>query len=114
MLAWEAEIPEMNHNELVGWEGGNSQFVPVFLRNKDDFDRNQKRIEIIKEIMAQKTDLIIEIWSKGESSIDRALYLVHLGDWISYYLSELNQVDILDIKSIDLLKAELAKLPLND
>lgn len=112
MLAWEAEIPEMNHNELVGWEGGTDQFVPVFLRNETDFDRNQKRIDIIKEIMLQKTPEAIEIWSKGDSSIERALYLIHLGDWTTYYLSELNQVDIMDIKSIDHLKSELSKLPL--
>ena len=111
MLAWEAEIPEMNHNELVGWEGGNEQFAPVFLRNKGDFSRNQKRIEIIQNIMKEKTSSIFEVWSKGESAIERALYLVHLGDWVSYYLSELKQVDIMDIKSIDLLKSELSKIP---
>tara|TARA_R110002072_G_scaffold166964_6_gene320357 strand:- start:4091 stop:5080 length:990 start_codon:yes stop_codon:yes gene_type:complete len=112
MLAWEAEIPEMNHNELVGWEGGNSDFVPVFLRNKNDFNRNQKRIEIIQNIISQKSPEIHEIWSLGESDIERSLYLIHFGDWTSYFLSELNKVDIMDIKSIDLLKSELAKLPL--
>lgn len=112
MLSWEAEIPEMNHNELVGWEGGSEQFVPVFLRNKNDFERNQKRIEIIQEIISQKTPKCHEVWSQGESSIERTLYLVHFGDWTSYYLSEMNKVDIMDIKSIDLLKSELAKLPL--
>ena len=112
MLAWQSEIPEMNHNELVGWEGGSSEFVPVFLRNADDFDRNQKRIEIIKGIIGQKTDRILEVWSKGNSPIEKTLYLVHFGDWVSYYLSEINQVDIMDIKSIDLLKSELSKLPM--
>lgn len=112
MLAWEAEIPEMNHNELVGWEGGDAKFVPVFLRNKNDFERNQKRIEIIQEIISKKTPNLHEVWSLGESEIERTLYLVHFGDWTSYYLSEMNEVDIMDIKSIDLLKSELAKLPL--
>lgn len=112
MLAWEAEIPEMNHNELVGWEGGNRNFAPVFLRNENDFDRNQKRISIIQNIMKEKGAHIHEVWSKGDSNIQRALYLIHFGDWVSYYLSEINEVDILDIKSIDLLKAELSKMPL--
>ncbi len=112
MLAWEATIPEMNHNELVGWEGGSSQFAAVFLRNKTDFERNQKRIEIIKEIIRQKTDTVLEVWSQGEDILPRAFYLIHLGDWVSYYLSELNQVDIIDIRSIDHLKTELSKVPL--
>ena len=112
MLAWEAEIPEMNHNELVGWEGGTEQYAPVFLRHHDDFDRNQKRIEIIKSIIGQKTNHINELWSKGNGPIEKTLYLVHFGDWVSYYLSEFNKVDIMDIKSIDLLKAELSKIPM--
>ncbi|MEQ9263448.1 MAG: bifunctional phosphoglucose/phosphomannose isomerase [Owenweeksia sp.] len=112
MLSWEAEIPEMNHNELVGWEGGSDNFAAVFLRNASDFDRNQKRIEIIKEIIGQKTGTLAEVWSKGETALQRTLYLVHFGDWVSYYLSEINQVDIIDIKSIDRLKAELSKVPL--
>lgn len=112
MLAWEAEIPEMNHNELVGWEGGTEQYAPVFLRHDDDFDRNQKRIEIIKNIISEKTSHINELWSKGNGPIERTLYLVHFGDWVSYYLSEFNKVDIMDIKSIDLLKSELSKIPM--
>ncbi len=111
MLAWEAEIPEMNHNELVGWEGGSSQFAALFLRHHTDFIRSQKRIEIIKGIISQKTDTVLEVWSKGSSAIQKALYLIHLGDWISFFLSEMNGVDIMDIKSIDLLKSELAKIP---
>lgn len=111
MLCWAAEIPEMNHNELVGWEGGDKRFAALFLRNEDDPARNQKRIEIIQKIIGEKTDRTEEVWSQGPNPIARAMYLIHFGDWLSYYLSELNQVDIMDIKSIDHLKSELAKLP---
>lgn len=111
MLAWEAEVPEMNHNELVGWEGGSDQYACLFLRNEHDNARNQKRMDIIKGIISEKTQFVFEHWSKGGSKIERALYLVHFGDWVSYFLSEMNQVDIMDIKSIDLLKSELSKIP---
>ena len=112
MLAWEAEVPEMNHNELVGWEGGSDQYACLFLRNEHDNARNQKRMDIIKGIISEKTQFVFEHWSKGGSKIERALYLVHFGDWVSYFLSEMNQVDIMDIKSIDLLKSELSKIPM--
>ncbi len=112
MLCWEAEVPEMNHNELVGWEGGDNRFSTIFIRNHTDNTRNQKRMDIIKGIIGEKTEHVYEMWSKGDSAVQRALYLVHFGDWVSYYLSEINQVDIMDIKSIDLLKAELSKIPL--
>ena len=29
-LGWHHTIPEMNHNELVGWSGGDARFAPVF------------------------------------------------------------------------------------
>lgn len=112
MLAWEAEVPEMNHNELVGWEGGTDQYSCLFLRNDSDNPRNLKRMDIIREIIGEKTPHVFELQSKGANNIERALYLIHYGDWLSYYLSELNQVDIMDIKSIDLLKSELSKIPL--
>lgn len=112
MLAWNGEIPEMNHNELVGWEGGNENYSALILRTKSDFERNQKRIAINKEILSEKTPHVYEIWSKGEGLVEETLYLVHWGDWLSYHLSELRKVDIIDIKSIELLKAELGKVPL--
>ena len=46
----------------------------------------------------------------GANPIERSIYLVHFVDWASYYLSELNKVDIMDIKVIDYLKSELSKL----
>jgi glucose/mannose-6-phosphate isomerase len=108
MLAWHAVIPEMNHNELVGWAGGNKTIAPVFLRNKNDFDRNQTRIGINEEIV-QKHTTVREVWSKGETRLQNTIYLIHLTDWTSFYLSELNGVDIEEIKVIEYLKSELAK-----
>jgi glucose/mannose-6-phosphate isomerase len=38
------------------------------------------------------------------------MYLVHLGDWISWYLAELRGVDSMEVNVIDFLKSELAKI----
>lgn len=111
MLAWDGVVPEMNHNELVGWEGGTAHYAALFLRSDYEYKRNAKRIEINKEIISSKTPHCHEIWGRGSTLLAQALYLIHYGDWISYYLSEINQVDILDISSIDFLKSELAKIP---
>ena len=110
MLAWHHVIPEMNHNELVGWKDGNEKIAVVFFRNDTDFDRIQKRMEINKEIMLRHTPHIIEVWSKGASPLEKTLYLIHLGDWTSLFLSEMNKVDVVEVKVIDYLKGELAKL----
>ncbi|MBL4715832.1 MAG: bifunctional phosphoglucose/phosphomannose isomerase [Bacteroidetes bacterium] len=109
MLACHHVIPEMNHNELVGWRSKDDSIAVILFRNENDFDRNQQRIEICKEIFSEYTNTIIELWSKGNSFIERAIYLIHLGDWISYYNAINRQVDAIEVNVIDRLKGELAK-----
>jgi hypothetical protein len=53
---------------------------------------------------------VYEVWAKHSTPLAEALYLICWGDWLSYFLSELNHVDIMDIKAIDHLKNELSKL----
>lgn len=109
MLCWHHVIPEMNHNELLGWRTNTDNLSVIYLRNKSDFDRNQVRIEINKKLIEKYTDNITEIWSKGNSMISNTLYHVHLGDWTSWYLSQMNKVDAIEIGVINYLKEELAK-----
>ena len=109
-LCWHHVVPEMNHNELVGWREKNEQLAVLYLRNEDDYERNKFRMDINKEIIGKYVNDIIEINSKGNNMIERAMYLVHLGDWISWYLAQLRGVDALEVKVIDFLKGELSKV----
>ncbi len=109
MLAWHHVIPEMNHNELVGWRTKRAEWAVVFLRSNTDYIRNQQRIDINKQVIAEYCDTILEIYAKGKSPLERALYLIHLTDWVTCYLADLNQVDSVEVKVIDFLKGELAK-----
>jgi glucose/mannose-6-phosphate isomerase len=110
MLCWHAVIPEMNHNELVGWVGALGKEAVVFLRNKDDYERNQVRIQVNKDIIGRKTRQMKDVWSRGENRLERMLYHIHLGDWCSLYLSELSGVDVMEVKVIDHLKSELGNV----
>jgi glucose/mannose-6-phosphate isomerase len=110
-LGWHHVIPEMNHNELVGWREKYPNLAVIYLRNSDDFSRNAIRMDINKEIISKYTDTIIEVHSKGESLIQKAMYLVHLGDWVSWYLCQLRGMDSMEVHVIDYLKSELAKVP---
>ena len=110
MLCWHHVIPEMNHNELVGWANKNEDLAVVIFRNEDDYYRNKKRIEVNKTVFEKYTSTVIEIHSKGNSKLERALYLIHLGDWISYLLAEKNGVDVVEVDVITHLKNELSKI----
>jgi glucose/mannose-6-phosphate isomerase len=110
MLCWHHVFPEMNHNELVGWTGGDNRVAVVILRNEDDHKRSQLRMELCKKLMGEKCDTIIEAWSKGGSRIERSYYLIHLGDWLSIDLAETRKEDAVAIPAILFLKGELSKV----
>jgi glucose/mannose-6-phosphate isomerase len=110
MLGWHNVVPEMNHNELLGWRTNVDDLAVVYFRNKCDYDRNQIRMDINKKVISKFTSNISEIWSKGDSLIENSLYHISVGDWTSWYLSEMNNVDAIEIDVIDFLKGELAKI----
>ena len=110
MLCWHHVIPEMNHNELVGWTKKNDDLAVVIFRNEDDYFRTQKRMEINKTVFEKYTSTIIEIYSKGNSQLEKAMYLLHLGDWVSFLLAEKKGIDVTEVDVITYLKGELAKI----
>ena len=109
-LCWHHVIPEMNHNELVGWAGGKEEYAVIILRTSYEHYRSSVRMNISKEIINKQTSTVLEIKAKGESKIEQAFYHILFGDWTSIYLAELNRVDDVEVKVIDYLKSELAKI----
>jgi glucose/mannose-6-phosphate isomerase len=109
-LCWHHVVPEMNHNELVGWREKNEKLAVVYFRNKDDYDRNAVRIDINKKVIAQYTSHIIELWSKGKNLVEQTFYFTLLGDYASCYLCDLRGFDSIEIGVIDYLKTELGKV----
>jgi len=111
MLSYNVSLPEMNHNEIVGWENK--------LINKDLFSllwiditwpANIKRMNITNKILKKKTSSSyhIEIPSDLKNDLSGLFYLLNYLDWLSYWCGHLNDVDIAAVKSIDILKKELA------
>jgi len=111
MLCWHHALPEMNHNELVGWRTKNEAFLPIFLRSDLEFPRNAQRAELNKVIINDYVGEIIEIVAKGKDQVQQSFYLIHLTDWVSEYLGDMREMDTTEVKVIDFLKGELAKQP---
>jgi glucose/mannose-6-phosphate isomerase len=108
VLCWHHIIPEMNHNELVGWTTPNHQLAVVYLRSKNEYTRTAERIEFLQKIIANYTPHQLNLFSKGNSGIEEAFYLIHLCDWSSVYLAEKRNVDAMDIDIINRLKDHLS------
>lgn len=108
-LCWHHAVPEMNHNELVAWRESRNDLAVIILRNEDDPERIQIRYNINKTVIQEHCSTIIELHSKGDSFTERALYLIHFGDWVSTELAKLRNHNAYEVDIIDYLKGELAK-----
>jgi glucose/mannose-6-phosphate isomerase len=104
-------FPELDHNELVGYENNelNKNSVIIFLRDKDEPNRTKTRIEVTRGMIENKVKKIIELWSRGKSKLAKMMSLLFLGDVLSYELAVLNKVDPETTESIVILKNELKK-----
>lgn len=109
VLCWHHVLPEMNHNELVGWKDHRDDIAVIMLRYKDDNKKMQLRLDLTKQIVSKLSAHVIEIFAKGQSLSEKMIYLTHLGDWVSWYLSQLNHADASEIQVIDYLKSQLEK-----
>ncbi|MEZ4915790.1 MAG: bifunctional phosphoglucose/phosphomannose isomerase [Chitinophagales bacterium] len=107
-LCWHHVVPEMNHNELVGWRQKNEDLAVILLRKEDDYKNNQVRFELNKKEYEKYTSSIFEVWSMGNSLIEQCIYLINIGDYLSYYLSQLRGFDTTEVDVIDRLKSNLA------
>ena len=109
VLCWHHVIPEMNHNELVGWAGGTEEYAVILFRDAAEYERNTYRIQLNKEIITRYTPHYREIITEGNSYLEKVIYLVHVGDWISVELAALRGVDSMEVNVINFLKGELSK-----
>lgn len=110
MLCWHNVLPEMNHNELVGWTEPHPEAVVLMFRCEDDYFRTQKRMEISSDVVKRNEASLIEMKGKGDTQLQRSLYLLHMGDWISWYIAEIKDIDATEVNVIDFLKKELSAI----
>lgn len=124
-LRWKAQInenakspayyntfPELNHNEIVGFEAPSDLLAKLSLIIlQDEFDHPQvkKRIAISRQIAKERVKEIIEVNSQGKSWLARFYSLCYIGDYASTYLALEYGINPTPVKVIDYLKAELAK-----
>ncbi len=109
-LAFHHTLPEMNHNELVGWEGPKpllQDLAVVFLRDRGDHGQVQKRFDLTREIVASRAGVVREVWGEGISLMARLFSVILLGDFLSVYLACLDGTDPSPVKVIDHVKERL-------
>lgn len=108
-LAWHHVLPEMNHNEVNGWQYFHSEVAGIFLRWDYEHPRTGLQLSFTQELIEKHAGFYGEIRAKGESRIAQSLYLIHVSDWVSQLIGEGRGIDTMEVKVINDLKEYLGK-----
>jgi glucose/mannose-6-phosphate isomerase len=111
MPCFAGQLPEVDHNEIVGWEssGELGRFSAVFLDDCDLHPRVRQRIALTRELVGERAAATAVVQTIGSSRTERLVSLVLLGDLVSLYLAALRGVDPATITSIERLKGLLSE-----
>jgi glucose/mannose-6-phosphate isomerase len=109
--AFAVELPELDHNEIVGWQGAPAlgRFGAVFLDDCDLHPRVRERIRLTQELIGDNAAASERVESVGETAIERLVSLVLLGDLVSIYMAILEGRDPVQIDVLHELKRRLAE-----
>jgi glucose/mannose-6-phosphate isomerase len=108
--AFHNEIPEMNHNEIIGWESYHEKIFNAKIINLIDESYHpqiKKRFTILSEIFKDSGAEVIDLQSDESDFKVRILDLIYLCDWITYYTGVLRGFDPSEINNINILKQKL-------
>ena len=112
MLAYCNELPEMNHNEIVGFKNNQdilNHISVIWLKDEKDHPRTTVRQDSTREIIDNLCANHEVVLTGEDSAATRFLHLIHYGDWVSYWCAILHQTNPTPVKKIDRLKAILSE-----
>jgi glucose/mannose-6-phosphate isomerase len=109
--AFSHQLPELDHNEIVGWSGNPSAsgFSAIFLTDRDQHPRLHERAELTAQLIEPRAAAVEIVETEGETRVERLLWGVMLGDLVSLNLAAHNGVDPTPVDVIDRLKQELGR-----
>jgi len=113
ILAYHNIFPEMNHNEIVGWEKNSKLFKNYFiiwLFDKRMNERNKERQKIVMDMLDKIGLDQFKLEVIGNNFEERFLLLIHYGDWLSYWCAILHKTDPSPVNNIKILKDKLSKI----
>jgi len=109
MMAFSGEIPEMNHNQIVGWiEDENARkCVPVVLNSGSCGDFMKRIVGKTVEMLEENGPDPVLVEVPGEDNLSAMLHAIIVGDFVSCYLAILRGVDPTPVASIQELKRRI-------
>jgi glucose/mannose-6-phosphate isomerase len=95
MVAFTGEIPEMDHNQMVGWLSGNSvcKCKSVFIMPNVLQPTVNKMTTVTIQMFNERGLDPMVVQLEGKTAMENLIYGLVLGDMVSYYLARLSGVD---------------------
>ena len=111
MVAFSGEVPEMDHNQLVGWlEGGaDSHCRPVLLMPAEMRPTVRRMAEVTLQMLNERGLDPVYVALPGDGLIGNVLQGIALGDMTSYYMAVLKGVDPAPVTPIKEFKARISQ-----
>ncbi len=106
-LAFHAELPEMAHNQIVGWDGHPGDATLVTLRGDQETPLEEARLSFLAERAQAAGATVVEAPVRG-AGLAATLEAVLLGDLVSLHLARREGIDPEPVDVIDALKERLA------
>jgi glucose/mannose-6-phosphate isomerase len=106
-------LPELNHNAVVGFgipEVVREHSIGLMLRSHLESQRMRARWDVTLQLLERADVATQVVFGRGESALAQMLSLIHFGDYVSFYLAVLNDVDPTPVSAIAFLKERLADL----
>jgi glucose/mannose-6-phosphate isomerase len=111
--AWYSVFPELDHNEIVGWETmpelTSDHIGIVTLTDESDHDRVRHRIRHTRELTTEAVPWVAEVPARGSSRLARLVSLTVVGDLVSWMLAHELGVDPTPVATIENLKKRIAE-----
>ena len=108
--AFAGVVPEMNHNELEGWQPETSgAFGVVYLRDSADHPSVARRLDLSGTVLSGKVRRVGEVLSTGDGALARFFSLAVVGDVASVAMAEAAGVDATPVVTLEAFKTMLAK-----
>ncbi len=111
--AWHSDLPELDHNEIVGWEAmkeiTSEHFGVVALTDQTDHDRIAHRLAHTRDLTEDAVPWVGRVHSSGTSTLTRLVSLTLVGDLLSWMLARNSEIDPVQVTTIERLKKLLAE-----
>ncbi len=107
-------FPEMNHNELTGFDLNNktkafaSKFVPIFIFDSKDNPKIARRMQVAKKIYQDKGLECLELALEGQSDLQKVFSALLIADWAAFYTALANGAEPNEVKMVEGFKKEIS------